>query len=367
MIDYNNLIHAVYVLSELYSSVFLYSCIFLITSIIIFIYINRFLNKKKLFKNYSGVQRIHSKVEEIPRMGGACIFISILFFYFFENNIFFEHELKIIVISFIPIFIISFYEDFFQNSSPKHRLLIIYFSSIFFLYLLGEEGLPNIDTPVLNIINEYYFLQLLFYGICLSTLVNGTNLIDGTNGLAITSSMSSLAALAFMANHEVDTTLLCLIFFLFFFFLIFFLFNFPWGRIFLGDLGAYFCGFAVGGITIIFYAKHEYLSAWGAVLVLFYPSMEVIFSFFRKIYEGHNPVHPDPYHLHLKLFFLIDKLNMRPIVSNSIILPFLTCLWIVPSLLIPWVFKSQQLILFSIFGLVVLYSGLYYAIPRVKR
>ncbi len=186
------------------------------------------------------------------------------------------------------------------------------------------------------------------------------NLIDGVNGLVAATTLSSLAALAFMANREVDTDFLSLIFFFFSFYLIFFVFNYPWGKIFMGDLGAYFSGFTIGGLTIIFYSRHPELPTWGAVLLLFYPSFEVLFSIIRRFLKNKHPFQPDKNHLHTKLFYLVEHTNMRPLVSNAMILPFLTSLWISPSFFIPWIYKSPVLILVAVFIMIALYTSLFY-------
>jgi UDP-GlcNAc:undecaprenyl-phosphate/decaprenyl-phosphate GlcNAc-1-phosphate transferase len=66
------------------------------------------------------------------------------------------------------------------------------------------------------------------------------------------------------------------------------LMNYPYGRIFLGDLGAYSLGLIVSMLTIILFGRHPEISPWGAVLILIYPATEVVFSLLRRMIKGVN-------------------------------------------------------------------------------
>ena len=52
----------------------------------------------------------------------------------------------------------------------------------------------------------------------------------------------------------------------------FVIFNFPIGKIFVGDFAAYFYGFLNSILTIYFFGKHSDLLSWLAILILFFGS-----------------------------------------------------------------------------------------------
>ena len=84
---------------------------------------------------------------------------------------------------------------------------------------------------------------------------------------------------------------------------VFLIFNFPFGKIFSGDAGSYYYGFSISASIIYLFGVYDQLLSWGAVLILIYPSIELLFSFFRKIfYENTSPFTPDCSHLHSLIF-----------------------------------------------------------------
>ena len=144
------------------------------------------------------------------------------------------------------------------------------------------------------------------------------------------------------------------------------LFNYPWGSIFLGDSGAYLWGSILASLTIILYSRHD-IPTWGAVVILFYPSIEMVFSFIRKKYQKKNPLHPDPDHLHLKLYFVIKKSVSRSRVANCLVMPMLSIIWLTPAMIVPWVFNDVILAAFSIGLLSILYFGFFWALPSKNK
>ena len=79
----------------------------------------------------------------------------------------------------------------------------------------------------------------------------------------------------------------------------FLIFNFPFGKIFLGDGGAYFIGFFIACIAVSIYVRNEGFSPWSCVLLCAYPITETIISIIRKVKDGHHPGYPDRLHLHM--------------------------------------------------------------------
>ena len=329
-----------------------------------------FINWNKVYsffgaKNYEGIQRLHSTKTEISRFGGFSIYLSLLFYFIFSKSLGDEVDslLGYIIFCSIPIIIISLLEDIYHNISPSIRLFSILLSSFLFLFF-QKNGLPFIEIPYLEFINNYKFLSLSLFALFLSGLANGMNLIDGTNGLASTTTIAGYASLSFLSYFTNDFNFLYIFIVLFFYNFLFLIFNYPWGKIFLGDLGAYFNGWTLGALTITFFASHPEIPTWNAVLLLFYPSFEIIFSFSRKLLQGKSPFLPDGSHLHLKVYFLFSRSILSRKVSNCLVMPFLTVFWMAPCMLIPWVFTHLYLIMLSIITLIGCYLAIYHFIPE---
>ena len=80
----------------------------------------------------------------------------------------------------------------------------------------------------------------------------------------------------------------------------FFLVNFPHGKIFLGDGGAYFCGFLLAALGVLLPARNPEVSAWTAILICAYPVIETLASMRRKAKrDGHSVGQPDRVHFHM--------------------------------------------------------------------
>jgi len=136
--------------------------------------------------------------------------------------------------------------------------------------------------------------------------------------------------------------------------LIFLIFNFPLGRIFSGDTGAYFFGFAISTSVIYLFGKYDQLLSWNAVLILIYPSLELLFSFVRKkIFEDKSPFTPDANHLHSIIFRYLSK--RFALTNNSLVAVCLLPLTFSPFLVY---FYSDDIlnIIFFIFVIFVIYT-----------
>jgi len=147
----------------------------------------------------------------------------------------------------------------------------------------------------------------------------------------------------------------------------FMLMNYPYGQIFLGDLGAYSLGLIVSMLTIILFGRHPEISPWGAVLILIYPATEVVFSLLRRMVRGVSIYHADTAHLHLKLFHFLRPRPHYKKIANALVMPVLSGLWLFPILAITWVFHKPIFIWAAIILFMLLYGFLYAVIPNVQK
>lgn len=332
-----------------------------------FIFIwNKFEFLKKKHNSLIGDQQIHIKYT--PRIGGLVIFTLLIIFYFMKGAFNFSSIFtKVFLVSLIPLAIISMKEDIFLNTKPMHRLVGIFITSALVIFF-SIPDLPTIDLPLLSTLMNIQLVKYTFFILALTLLANGMNLIDGSNGLSGFTSMASIIALGIIAflSNDIDTMYSCLIFSMI---LLSFLFlNYPLARVFLGDTGAYLNGIIIGFLIINFYGKHPELPAWSAVLLIFYPIVEVIFSFFRKLYLGKSPFFPDSKHLHIKLYRILNKgINDKSQKSNYLITPFLTVLWLGPPSAATIFFTNSLMCIFVIIIFLFLYGFIYISLPENKN
>jgi UDP-N-acetylmuramyl pentapeptide phosphotransferase/UDP-N-acetylglucosamine-1-phosphate transferase len=325
---------------------------------------------KKFYRNfglktYKAIQRIH--LNETPRLGGLIFILSLTSFVAFSNTNESIHLLKIILICLIPIVLIGLKEDLFHNVKPVIRLLALLF--VGGLFRAQFKGPLPILTDI-PLIGKLLLLQggiSIFYILSMTAIANGMNLIDGVNGLCGAVALSILSALLFLSYKTADITMLSLIFSMILFLIPFMLMNYPYGRIFLGDLGAYSLGLIVSMLTIILFGRHPEISPWGAVLILIYPVTEVVFSLLRRMVKGVPIYLPDTAHLHLKLFHFFRPQPHYKKIANALVTPALSSLWLFPLLTISWVNPKPLFIWIAIILFITLYFILYTLVPNVQK
>lgn len=264
-------------------------------------------------KPYHSKQRLHQ--DEIPRIAGLInyLFLSIVAFFLVKS-----HYLNIILISALPILLIGCKEDLFHNTTPKLRLIMMTLSAGLFIFLLPTQ-LPEIDFPLINQILAIGFMKEVFFIFSILVIVNGNNLIDGVNGNMAFSNIIQLVSIALLASVVNDHKIVLLALLLLIPLIIFTMFNFPFGKIFYGDSGAYFYGFAISASIIYLFGIYGNLLSWNAVLILIYPAIELLFSFSRKkFFENKNPLSADAKHLHSIIFRYLIK-NHSELNNNSFV------------------------------------------------
>ena len=281
----------------------------IIISFIFFFIFNNFLVKNKILLNYSG--SIHQKFSGIttaPLTGGIFIFFSIIYLYFYE--------IESIIYLFVSLFILGLATDLKLIASPKIRFLIqtiLLFLIVYFSDLrITSTRIYVLDLLISNVIFSYFFSTF-----CLLILINGSNFIDGLNGLLvgyfllISTIFYQLDLIEFLDVENND-----LLFFSIILFILFLLNLFK--KTFMGDTGAYILGFFYGYILIKIYAEYQIFSPFFVILLLWYPCFENLFSILRKFKLRKSPIDPDNNHLHQLLFFYLKKkYKLKDIFANN--------------------------------------------------
>jgi UDP-N-acetylmuramyl pentapeptide phosphotransferase/UDP-N-acetylglucosamine-1-phosphate transferase len=139
--------------------------------------------------------------------------------------------------------------------------------------------------------------------------------------------------------------------------------NWPFGKLFLGDGGAYLLGFLVGWVAVLLPMRHLQINVWATLLVCAYPALEVAFSVRRRRKRlGHHPGQPDKAHLHHFIHRrLVPRLALGrgATLRNGFTSPF--C-WLYAALPATWAVVFAQSTPMLVLGLILVtlaYSGLY--------
>jgi len=249
-------------------------------------------------------QSIH--IESISRLGGTAIFLTLFIISFILNgDVEIYEQTRLILMCSIPIYVAGLVDDFKIISSAYLRIAIMIISGFCVWYILGLR-IESIDIFFIDYFLEIPLIQFLFICIAIVGVANAFNIVDGFNGLVqshvLAIGLSLIAGLSI--NNEQETTL-------FFLAVIFstlgvFVLNFPFGKIFLGDSGAYLLGFLVS-LAVIFHYQQNNLSPWYVLAMLSYPVYEVIFSIIRKLKIKRSPLKPDDLHLHMLIHKRVKK------------------------------------------------------------
>ncbi|MCC6502423.1 MAG: undecaprenyl/decaprenyl-phosphate alpha-N-acetylglucosaminyl 1-phosphate transferase [Deltaproteobacteria bacterium] len=253
------------------------------------------IDNAKIFKP----QRMH--ILPTPRAGGLGIFAGSLIVLSLA-----EPEGMHFVMSALPVFLIGFVEDLSSSVNPFQRLLIIAagagLGSIFMDAVITDIGFLTLPLA----------LAIPFTVFAVTGVANAINIIDGMNGLASGISIITFFFLGLAAYIVGDTAILALSVALLAATAGFFVFNFPKGRIFLGDGGAYFIGFAIAELSVMLVNRNPEISPWFPLALMAYPVTEVAFTIFRrKVKKGRSPFMPDRAHLHSLLYKRVTRSNSR--------------------------------------------------------
>ena len=268
-------------------------------------------NNSLLARSKDNAHWIH--VGDTPRVGGICIFLalfsSVLMAWDISAS---SHQILGYFIAVVPIFAIGLIEDIVGGISAIARLIfsvtVVVSACALGMFLHINLGQSQIFYPL---------IPLFFVLFCLAAvgMIHGTNLIDGLNGLATLWAIGALIALCFcmlnspffsLAEKEILTIFvtifcLCLVGFL--------SVNYPFGRVFLGDSGAYLIGFAVFILSALLIIRSpDILTLLKVSAAASYPLMEIGWTISRRFFTKNLSIFSaDNAHLHSLVYQTIDS------------------------------------------------------------
>ena len=291
----------------------------------------------------------------IPLSGGF-VFFLILVFFLPENYQYFT-----ILIFFI--FLTGLLSDLDILHSPFFRIIFQTIIIVVYLFLF-DNFVSSIRVDFFDNLLNIFFIKLFFTSFCILVLINGTNFIDGVNTLVVGYFIlvaSNVLYLTEVKNLDLDillvsTCLTCLV--------VIYIFNF-FGKIYLGDGGAYLISF-VAGVTLIKFSNDNYLvSPYYIVALLWYPAYENLFSIIRKKILKKFPSAPDNEHLHQLIYLYLDRsFNINKNFSNTLS-GILICLYnLFYFLFILDEFHQTETLAYSIIFNVLFYNLLYFLLRK---
>lgn len=320
-----------------------------------------------------GVQKFHSKI--VSRMGGLSIALSILFgLFLIKDNYVNEGYLGFfLMIAFSPVFIAGLIEDLTHKVKPQTRLCMAFISAIACIFITQV----NIKYTGIAIID--YFISYPVISIILTTLIivgflNSINIIDGFNGLASGSILIMIIAITIICFIVNDYVLVRISLVLIVSNLAFILFNWPSGKIFLGDSGAYLLGIWLVELGILMQHRSSNISPLAPVLIGAYPMIETLFTIYRrKIMTRQSAFLPDALHLHTLLF---KRLISKPAIffstedllnkQNSKVAIYIWGFVGVDCLISIIFFENTKILLLAIILSFIIYVIIYFSLLKFK-
>lgn len=242
-----------------------------------------------------GIQKFHTT--PTARVGGIAIVAGAIVGFLVSQEKLFGGLLLPLLFAGVPAFVFGLLEDITKRVSVRARLLATMACGVLG-YAITGIAITDANVPGLDWLLGFSAVSVAFTAFAVGGVANAINIIDGFNGLS--SGTVVIISLGFAAISlsvgDVHLVYCCLV--LAATMAGFLVVNWPLGKLFLGDGGAYFMGFALAWIAVLMLERHPEISAWAPLLVCGYPILEVLFSMLRRRRRGLGIGDPDRLHLH---------------------------------------------------------------------
>ena len=321
-----------------------------------------------------GVQKVHTTA--VPRIGGLGVIAGILLGCVMFRSLSHDGhastlraEMFLLLVASLPAFLAGLIEDFTKRVSVRIRLIATALSALVASGLLGAT-VTELDIWGVDTLLAFMPFALLVTAIVVAGGSNAINIIDGFNGLSsstIVIMAAGLAAVALRCGDQLVANLgvLCIGAALGFMAL-----NYPRGKLFLGDGGAYFLGFWVSEMAVLLLVRNQSVNAWQVLSICAYPVIEVLFSIYRRRFiQKVSPGAPDALHLHTLVyrrlvFKYVDKNSSNPWKRNAAVacvIPPVVAVCVAVSVMVG---NSIAMSMLAVLAQVVIYVAVYGRLVR---
>jgi len=318
----------------------------------------------------TGPQKVHAS--SVPRIGGLSVLVGVILGALWLQSGGESGWILMLVLAALPAFLGGLYEDLIKRFPPNARLATAFCAAAVGFFLL-DARITDLDLWGSDWLLGFGAASFLFTVFAVGGFSHALNIVDGFNGLSAIAAWMMLAALTVVATLVADTVLAqaCLV--IAASILGFLVWNYPRGTIFLGDGGAYLLGFLIAELAVLLVQRNSSVSPWFALLLLFYPVWETLFSSYRRrVLRGRSAASADGLHLHTLVYRRLvrwkvgsrDPRHRR--ARNALTTPYLIALIslnVVPAALF-WD-NTLALQLFTL-AFALLYVTLYWRIVRLK-
>ena len=256
----------------------------------------------------TGAQKLHT--EPTPRVGGLAVYLGVLAAYAvaYTLDLRVAQQFSVLLLAGLPAWLLGMAEDLTKRVRPRWRMLATMVSGVT-ACLISGISITRLGVAGLDTLLQVAPISVLFTAFAVAGVANSVNLIDGMNGLASGFACVAFGALGFIALSEADYPMVRYCVVLGASSLGFMLLNWPRGRIFLGDSGSYFLGFALAWAGVQMSQRHPYVAPFAVLMVCIHPVFEAIYSIWRRLIRGQSYARADRLHLH--------SLILRRVVRNS--------------------------------------------------
>ena len=319
----------------------------------------------------SGPQKMHANAT--PRIGGIPLYIGLLAGTGVMVPGEWQHLCLPLMISLFPVWASGTLEDMSKCVAPRLRLMMAFLAALAGFYLL-DARVTRVSISVIDeMLAHYWVISAIVTMVSVGGMTHAMNLIDGFNGLAGGIALMMLSVLAYVSHQVGDVMLVGFCLSLIGSTIGFMCWNYPGGRIFAGDGGAYLWGVLIAEIAVILVCRHPQVSPWFPFLLVIYPLWETLFTIYRrKVVRGLSVILPDAVHLHTLIYKRLVRYQVgsgQAIYKtrrNAMTSPYL---WILASFsVVPAFFfwrDTRSLVLFSVLFIIV-YCYLYAVIVRFQ-
>lgn len=254
----------------------------------------------------NGVQKVHTTA--VPRVGGigviAGVMLGLLAYQSFAQDAGLVHsaDLGLLFAASAPAFLAGVIEDVTKRVSVRMRLVATALSAMIASALLGAT-VSELDLWGVDALLAFTPFAIVVTAVVVSGGSNAINIIDGFNGLSGSTIVIMACGLAAVGMQNGDGLVMALGALTVGATLGFLAFNYPFGKLFLGDGGAYFLGFLVSEMAVLLLVRNPEVNAWQVLAICGYPVIEVLFSIYRRrVIQNVSPGQPDALHLHTLVF-----------------------------------------------------------------
>lgn len=254
-----------------------------------------------------GVQKVHTTA--VPRIGGVAVVGGLLlgmllFRQMSPGSMDLSHAAHIFLLlaASLPAFLAGLIEDMTKKVSVRVRLIATALSAVIASAVLGAT-VNELDIWGVDALLAMTPIAVMVTAVVVAGGSNAINIIDGFNGLSGSTIVIMAAGFSAVALQHGDTFIAILGVLGIGATLGFLAVNYPRGKLFLGDGGAYFLGFWVSEMAVLLLVRNPAVNAWQVLAICAYPVIEVLFSIYRRrVIQNVSPGAPDALHLHTLVY-----------------------------------------------------------------